>query len=323
MSFSVQILIIFGCLLGTAFFAGMETGIISIHRLRLRHLVKQRDSRAIAVQRLLHRPEHFLGTTLTGTNLCTVMASVTGARLATRLLGSWGPPVSEIALTLILLICCEYLPKAWFRSYPAGRTLPFVPLLQWSGYVLYPVSRVVTWVTLLMLPAARRSSGQPPAHITRDDMQYLVREAEQAGMLSRHEGKMIHGVFELTQKTVDLIMRPWHEVILVSADTPLVEFFHIARTRAIKRMPVYHQTPDRIIGIINVLDAVIDPHPETRTVRDFTRPPQFIPADTLMDELLPRMRLTRQPMGLVTDGRGHICGLVTLNDVLGEIVGKL
>ncbi|NCC50497.1 MAG: HlyC/CorC family transporter [Spartobacteria bacterium] len=323
MSLFPQILFIFVCLLGSAFFAGIETGIISVQRLRLRHLVHRRDPKARIILHFLEHPNHFLGTTLTGVNLCTVAASVTSTHVATHLLGAWGIPVSQIGITLVILVCCEYLPKSWFRSAPAKRALPFAYLLQAMGYLFYPLSRSITWISHIIVPEHRFASDQLTSSVTREDLNYLIREASQTGALSSAEHRMIHGVFALNSKPVAQIMTPYEKMILVAHDTRIEDLLNIARQNNLMRYPVYRGTRANIIGIVNVLDVISDDPPPQATAQDFMRPPQLISGDTLTDEVLPRMRMTRQPIALVTDAQSSITGLVTINDVLTQIVGEL
>ena len=110
---------------------------------------------------------------------------------------------------------------------------------------------------------------------------------------------------------------------MVAIDTAAGDLLQLARTRRITRIPVYRENPGNIVGIVHVLDAAIDESIDKKTARDYIRPPQFIPGSTPTDELLPRMRLTRQPMALITDDQSVVIGLVTLGGVLQEIVGGL
>ena len=129
----LQLLLLLVCLAGTAFFAGVETGLISINRLRLRHLVRHKVPGAEILQDFLKRTDYLLGTTLVGTNLFTVTASVIAASLGARWFGAVGTSISDAFITLILLVVCEYIPKARFQAFPARRTLPFANLLKWSA----------------------------------------------------------------------------------------------------------------------------------------------------------------------------------------------
>jgi CBS domain containing-hemolysin-like protein len=323
MTAPLQIVLMLACLVGYAFFAGMEIGVISIHRLRLRHLVRHKVRGADILRDFLHHPDRLLGTTLVGTNLCMVVASVTAASLAARELGAIGPPLCSITMTLFVLIFCEYLPKAWFRSDPSYRAIRFAYLLRAANTILYPVGRVIVGITKIVFPVAHTPRASTEPFITREELKHLTHESETAGSISADERHMIHGVFELRRLPCRSVMVPREKMIIVRHDTPAGEMLGIARDKAISRLPVYNEEHERFVGIVHVLDVLSDRDNAGKTTEDYARPPQFVAADTPVDDLLPRMRMTRQPMALVRDAESRVIGLITSEDILEEIVGKL
>jgi putative hemolysin len=303
----------------SAIFSGMETAVISTNPIRLRHLIRKKVRGVAQMGYLLHNPEHFLGTVLIGNNLCNVIASVTAASLAVELLGQAGTWVSSILMTITLLICCEYLPKAWFQSNPSPRGRHFAPLLVLLSRILYPAVRLLMLICRILFPVAKKTTTN---HIiTKEDLAHLTLETERTGALSISEREMIQGVFDLDRKTCAAIMTPRSQMITVSADTPRRELLELARECRHNRYPVYRDSPDNIVGIINVFDVAIDRLAEEAPITRYMRPPQFVPATTPTDNLLPRMRLTRQPMALVLDNNSALIGLVTIEDVVEEIIG--
>jgi Mg2+/Co2+ transporter CorB len=134
----LQVLIILLCMVGTAFYAGIETGMISIHRMRLRHFVREGLPGAEILEGFLSKPDRLLGTTLVGTNLCMVIVSVVHTSLGARLSEKWGEPVAAVMATVLVLICCEYLPKAWFLSKPFDRCRPLPMKVRSTACSLQP-----------------------------------------------------------------------------------------------------------------------------------------------------------------------------------------
>ncbi len=323
MSMGIQLFFILICLFGAAFFSGMETGVIAIHRLRLRHLMRRGVRGAHIIHRFHTHPDHLLGTTLVGANICTVVSSVMATSVATAFLGKWGPLTSGLIMTPVLLIGCEYLPKAWFQSRPAARAVPAARLLNMFGYVFHPLGWLVTSVVNLILPSSIRRGHDLHKALTRDDLKYLTRESEQGGSLTPDERRMIHGVFALTHKSGDEIMVPREKMVEVSADTSREDLLAVGRTRGFTRLPVYQEAPDQIVGVVHLLDVAADESGEAKTARNYMRPPQFAPVKTDVDALLPRMRLVRHPIIFLTDAHSKVVGMVTLEDVLEEIVGEL
>jgi len=311
------------CLLATAFFAGIETGLISINRLRLRHLVRRKVPGAELLQRFLQHPDQLLGTTLVGTNLATTVATVMAVSLGRRALGTTGEWLADVLLTLFILVACEYFPKAWFQSFPAKRSLPFARLLDLAYRLLLPLSRPLMALVRLLLPAPARvgaPAGTQP-FITREELIHLAREGRTSGILTPAEHRMIHSVFELKLKTCREIMVPRDRIVHVAQDLSAAELLDVARAREFSRLPVWDAAQRAYTGIVNIADVLADAGATGKAARDYQRPPQFVASHIPVDHVLPRMRVTRQPMVLVVNERMEVIGLLTLTDVLDEVIG--
>lgn len=309
-------------LVATAFFAGLETGIVAVNRLRLRHLVRSGVRGAATLDDFLRRPDHLFGTTLVGTNLFSVLASVAAVSLGTQWLGAAGTWSAEVIITVLILIFGEYLPKAWFQGQPAARALPFMPLLNWSGHLFYPVSRAVTLIARLLVPAPAASRHPGHVRLTLDELKHLTHEGEQSGSLTRQERRMIERVLDMTATPARHIMTPLDRVIRIHKNAPPDEALAVARAHGLSRLPVYQEDSGRYIGILYIFDLLTEEVPPGRTIGDLMRPPQFVDSETPADELLPRMRMNRQPMMLVRNTESRVIGLVTMEDVLEMIVGE-
>ena len=309
-------------LLGSAFYSGMETGVVSINRLRLQHLVRNGAPGAKRVQRFVDNPDLLLGTTLLGTNLCNVVIAVTSASLAVAWMGPAGLWVASLVSTIVLLLFGEYLPKAWFRSYPAFRVLPFARLLTWSGTVFYPLSMAIMRLADWLVPGANRA-GQSTHFITREELAYLAKEGEQAGTFSAGERKMVRGVLDLQFTTCADLMVPRKEMATAAPAMPVETVLKIARQRRISRLPIYDPDTRHFTGLIYVMDVLMNPAADKRVAKDYARPPQFVALSDRADQVLQRMRFSRQPMALVRDPTGQVAGLITTEDILENIVGQL
>lgn len=312
------------CMAGAAFFSGIETGVVSIHRLRLQHFVRLGARNARIVQGFLENSDRLLGTTLAGTNLCVVIMSVVSASLALKLLGPWGETLSVSLSTFLLLVFAEYLPKAWFYSRPFERSCRFAGLLAAAEVVLRPLSVTVVWLTRWTLPVRAPSLANADPSVTKDELMLLARQGEEAGVLSAEERSMIHRVFTLSGKKASDIMVPRDRMTFIHADTSIPEFCAIARASAFTRMPVFDRDKKTFVGVVNLFQVVSAPSgSQSGTIANFMRPPLFVPAVTSAAEILPRMRRLRHPMALVTDEKAEVIGLVTTEDILEEIVGEL
>ena len=323
---SLIVVIILGCILGNAFFAGIETGVISINRIRLRHHVEAEKRWAVILQGFLSHPEQLLGTTLAGTNLCMIVASILTASVGKTLLGAWGEIVCGIMLTALVLVFAEYLPKAWFQNQPMEHCRPFAGLLQLSWTILRPLSATVTKLTDWVVPAPPQTEGAKTQYpfVTRDELKVLAEEGEEHGMLSPKQRIMIHRVFELSGKTAAQVMIPRSKMVVVSSHTTLGDFLRVAQQSAFTRMPVFDAEQKTFVGVVNLFEALANQTAEASTpIPGFMRAPLFIRDTMPLTEIFPSMRLSRQPMCLVTDAHAEVIGLITTQDLVEEIVGKL
>jgi putative hemolysin len=320
---AILLLLILLCLIGHAFFAGIETGVISIHRLRLRHFVRKGSRNARILESFLVDFDRLLGTTLVGTNICLVIPSVAATSIAVRLGVPGGEGVASAIMTLVVVVFAEYLPKAWFHSRPLERCTRFAGILRMSEVILMPISFAILGITKLISSGGKQAFRKPDPFVTREDLKLLAREGEEDGVLSAKERYMIHRVIELSGKTAEDVMVPREQMIVAYADMHMPEFLALARECGLTRLPVVDRKTGDYVGVINVFYVLAAGKEHgTRTVADFVRPPQFIPASLPVDDILPRMRRGRQPMCLVTRDE-TVIGLITTEDILRIIVGKL
>jgi putative hemolysin len=321
----IYILIIVVCMTAHAFFAGIETGVISIHRMRLRHFVRQGDGPARLLESFTENFDRLLGTTLVGTNICVVVNSVVAASLAlkTGIPGAQG--ISSAIIATLVIFFCEYLPKAWFRARPLDRCGRFAPLLRVTEWIFRPFSILIIMAARLLTPGERASTFSKPApFVTREDLKVLAHEGEKDGVLSPKERYMIHRVIELSsRKTADIMVKR-DKIIFVYDDMNIPELFDFARKAGLTRLPVISRETGLFSGIINTFYVLaIGNEALTKTVGTYARPALFVPSDLPADRLLPQMRRARHPMCLVRDKSGDVVGLVTTEDILRIIVGKL
>ena len=319
---TLEFFLLFFCLLGSAFFAGIETGVISINRLRLQHLVRRQVPGAQIIRHFLTHSDLLLGTTLIGTNLLHVVSAVLAASIGHGLFGAPGAVAAGALLAIVILVFCEYIPKAWFQAAPARRTLPFARLLRAASWILRPLTFVVTAIIRGILPRRDTKRVDDKMLVSREELLHLAREGEQSGVLTKHESEMIHGVFELTHKTCSVLMTPRDKMAIVPATATPEEILALARVREFNRLPVFDAAQKSFVGIVHIFDILSDDAPGGKTAADYMRPPQLVASYLPVDHLLPRMRVTRLPLFLVTDDRYEVIGLITLEDVLREVTGE-
>lgn len=323
MIFSDVILILF-CMAGAAFFAGVETGIISIHRMRLRHLAERGDRPARIIEQFLEKPDILLGTTLVGTNLCVIIASVVAASLGGELMGSGGEVVMGVLTTIVILVFSEYIPKAWFQSQPLRRCRVFASALFWSANLLRPFYMAINWITQWLLPAAVKTDGPRQLFATKDEIDLLARESAEHGVLSPKQRIMIRRVLDLSNKTAADIMTPRSAIHCVQASASIEEFFAKVRESNHTRLPVLDAATGVFTGTVNFFDVVSrEGDPLKASLSTFVRPPLVVPETMPMVEVFSRLRLSRQAVCLVGKSPAEIAGLITNQNILDQIVGKV
>ncbi len=225
----------------------------------------------------------------------------------------------------MILIMGEYLPKAWFQSHPLNRSGRFVDLLRFSELLFRGLTIPVTGLVRLMLPSAGDTvSSGVKARLTRQDVQFLLsQESGATPDLSEQRRRMIVGVFSLSEKTAAEVMVPRDRMIVIKQDTPMSEIVGLAGRNNIKSFPVYSDQDSRFTGILKLSDLYEHLDEPDFRLTGLLRPPQYVAHDTPADDLLPRLRLSRQPMLLIRDDQDAVIGFVTTEVVLEEIVGPL
>ncbi len=319
---TVLFLLFLLCLAGSFFFSGIETGVIACHRIRLRALAEQGVKHMATLEFFNAHPDRLLGTTLVGNNICNITLSVMAARWSAHWGGPWGEIASSALLTLIILVFCEYIPKAWFQGNPIDRARPFAPVLNFCAVTLRPLAALIMRVSNLFLPAALNQPTTPRPLISKEELDLLAKESADRGILSPRQRIMIRRVVDLAGKMAAQIMIPRPRMVVVEQHITARNFLKQAYDSHLTRLPVWNPELKQFVGIANLFDILaLPPDSLDEPIERFMRPPQFINAATPLTEIFPRMRSSRQPLGLVVDTHSEVVGLITTEDILNQIVG--
>ncbi|MBI5117667.1 HlyC/CorC family transporter [Candidatus Poribacteria bacterium] len=315
---------LFVILIMSAFFSGIETGVISLDRVTLRQKEEKGDRKAIILGRLLQQPERLLATMLVGSNLTEVAATVLFLIWAIEL---WGAEQAEIltplVMTPLLLILGELLPKAVFRHKADTLAPVFARLLDAAVLSLAPVVGNVLRVTNRFTRVFGGSDKRSPL-ISREDVRFMFIEGEKKGVIQEEEREMIHGVIDFGTTTVREIIVPRIDVVAVSDEATWEEVCDTFEIRRHSRLPVYHEKIDEIVGLIYVFDLMRAGKPlAEHSIKEFIRPLLFIPESKKVHDLLHEFRRKQMFMAIVVDEYGGTAGLVTLEDLIEEIFGEI
>jgi len=318
-----DLILILLCLLGAGFFDGMETGVISLNRMRLRHLAETGDRAARILQNFLQQPDRLLGTTLVGTNICIVIASVISANWTAQM-HPWFQTLNAIATSLIVLVCAAYLPKAWFQSHPLERCRPFANPLRWSSLILRPLINTMNWITNWIIPSATAPKATRALVATKDEIDLLAQESADHGALSPRQRIMIRRVLELSAKTARHIMTPRENMAILPAAADMTVLMTKVRESTHTRLPVCEEDGKTINGTINFFDVMAGCEDCINgSIKPYIRPALFIQENTPLMEAFAKLRLSKQSMCLVVNTQSEVIGLITNQNVLQAIVGNL
>ncbi|MBX9756035.1 MAG: HlyC/CorC family transporter [Pseudomonadaceae bacterium] len=306
----------------SAFFSSSETGILSLNRYRLRHLSKQGHRGAKRVSALLSRPDRLLGTILIGNTFANILASSLATVLALQLWGDAGVAIATLLLTFLLLIFGEIAPKTLAALRPEAVAYPFSMPLMLLLKLFYPLVLLLGWISngLLRLfgidPTSKRNDS-----LSTEELRSVVRESEHA---LPNRQNMLLGILELDSISVNDIMIPRNEVTGIDLEDSLEEIISQLRTTSHTRLPVFRSDINQIEGVVHMrhIARLLTHNQLTKeALLGACHEPYFIPESTPLSTQLINFQKEKRRIGIVVDEYGEALGIVTLEDILEEIVG--
>lgn len=312
-------------ILCSAFFSSSETGLLSLNRYRLRHLQREGHKGAQRAGRLLNQPDRLLGTILVGNNVVNILAASIATVVAVDMWGDAGVAIATTGMTIFLLIFGEITPKTFAALRPETVAFPASRLLSLLMLVLYPA----VWLTSAISNGLIRLLGINPKErisdaLSTEELRSVVREA--GDDLPEQRQDMLLGILDLENVTVNDVMIPRNEIIGIDLNDNLDHIVWQLRTTSHTRLPVYRDNINQIIGVVHMrqIARLLTLNKLTHAVLEAACvEPYFIPEDTPLSVQLLNFQKHKKRMGIVVDEYGDIEGLVTLEDILEEIVGEL
>ncbi|NHO64529.1 HlyC/CorC family transporter [Aestuariicella hydrocarbonica] len=310
----------------SGFFSSSETGMMSLNRYRLKHLAKKQHKGAMRAAELLARPDRLIGVILIGNNLVNIFATVIATILASRLYGEIGLAIMPIILTIVILIFAEVTPKTIAALHPESIAFPASLILKPLLILLYPL----VWLVNSFSNGLAKIIGVDPSKASISDQLHpdeLRTAVDEHGDLipDQHQGILLN-VLDLEKATVEDIMIPRNEVFGLDLEDDIPTLLKRIRTSEYTRLPVYEGDINNIVGILHLRNAARFIHGDNKSVtheaiRRFTRDPYFIPEGTPLHTQLMHFQRQKRRMAIVVDEYGDVQGIVTMEDLLEEIVG--
>ena len=305
----------------SAFFSASETAFSSLNQIRLKSRVEDGDSSAARVLAMAEQYDKLLSTILIGNNIVNIAAASIGTILFTQMLGAErGATVSTIVLTIIVLIFGEVTPKSLAKEMPEKVATAVSPFLVLLMALMTPLTWLFTqWKKLL---GHFVHSGEADT-ITEGELMTMVSEAENDGELTDRESELIRSAIEFDDVEVEEILTPRVDVVAVEDDIPLEELAQTFAESGYSRLPVYHGTIDNIIGVVHEKDFYIARLKKATKIDDLVVPTLYTTGSTQISQLLRTLREQHHHLAVVVDEYGGTEGIITLEDILEELVGEI
>jgi CBS domain containing-hemolysin-like protein len=318
---ALQFFLFLVCILLSAFFSSTEVALISMTRAKVRTLVNENRVGSHALAALKESPEHLLITILIGNNIVNVAAASLATAIAIEMFGDVGVGIATGVVVLILLVFGEIGPKIYASRAPDSFALAVAPVILLLSKLFSPVIWLMERVTPKF--GIGRDSAEPA--VTEEEIKEWIDVGKEEGTIQQEEQEMLYSVLEFGDTTAREIMTPRVNVVVLQDTIPFEEAIRIFNETGFSRIPIYRGQIDNITGILNVKDvfSAMVSHRKDSTIRDVMYDPMFVPETKKIDELLKELRIHRVQMAIVIDEYSSFVGIVTVEDILEELVGDI
>jgi putative hemolysin len=310
------------CLLTTMFFSAAEMAFIAANRLRLRHLAEEGRTTAARYLEAFRQPERILSTAMMGVTISHIVASSLTTVVLLPVFGGWAWLVATAVITPVMLVFGEIIPKTVAREWATSLILKLFHPLRWASTLLVPF----VFTANLIVSSVLRLFGGPRADtrhfVSREELKALLAMEPGEAEVTTQEAEMIDKIFDLGDTTVREIMVPLVEVAMLPDTATPGDAITLIQRRGFSRIPIFRQRETNIVGVVSAMD-ILARGGEATSLAELMRPPVYVPETKRIDDLLREMQRSRNHMAVVVDEYGGSTGVVTLEDILEEIVGEI
>jgi CBS domain containing-hemolysin-like protein len=307
----------------SGFFSGSEIALIGISKAKVSQLVKEKTKGSVSLYKLKSNPSRMLATLNLGTNLVNVGSSALATQVSLEIFGDSGLAIAIGVMTFVLLIFGEITPKAYCNANATKISLKVSRIILVFSYVFYPFVLLFEKITNGILKAVG-SSHQPPP-ITEQEIYSVIEQGLEDKALQKHERELVHGALKFDDIVIRAVMTPRTKMFMLPAKTLLFDAMPLISKSGYSRIPIYKDTPDQIVGILNVRDLLkhLERDEKMLSLESLSRKPIFVSQEQRISKLLREMQGRQTHMAIVVDEFGGVEGCVTLEDLLEEIVGEI
>ncbi len=306
------------------FFSGSEIALVNADKIKLRHRAKQGHPGARLALRMLQSSDVLLSTTLVGTNVSTVVLTTLGTLLMIDLFDTGGAFWALVIYTPLFLILGEIVPKSVYQQKSDVLTSIIIYPLRWASFLFYPVIWIFSRVGRLAARLVGAGKTEQPLFITREQLRTLVEMAEQGEAMSVFDRGRIRRVIRFAETTVAEAMIPITEVTAINRTASTRTAIELVRKRGYNRLPVYEKSTHNLIGVVTLTTwDLMDPALPERTLESLIQEPLYVSPLQTIDQLLPILRQREDRMAIVVDEFGSATGMITIEDIVEEVVGEI
>lgn len=309
-----------GLLLMSAFFSSTETAFSSLNRVRIKNLAQNGNKKAGLTLSLYEKYDDLLSTILIGNNLVNILSASLATVLFVKYFGNAGVTYSTIVLTIIVLIFAEITPKSLAKEYPESFAMSTAPIIKLVMYIFTPANFLFSKWKKIVLKLIKKDTKQV---ITEGELLTIVDEAQQGGEIEEHESELIHSVLEFNDLEAEEILTPRVDIVAVSTEDSKIQINREFNENKFSRLPVYKDNIDNIIGFIHYMDFVNEVLRGDKSINDIINPCIFVMPSMKIYKILKLLQKDQSHIAIVTDEFGGTEGIVTMEDILEELVGEI
>ncbi len=312
-------------LLLSAFFSSAETALTTVNRMRIRMLIEEGNKNAIQLDKILQQSGKMLNTVLVGNNIVNLTASSLTTILTQRIFDAdWTVSIGVGAITFAIIIFGEILPKTIASMHSEKMALVYAKPIMFLIIILTPIVFILNLLSTLLLKIFRIKVDLNAKTMTEDELRTIIDVSQEEGIIEEDELDMINNVFDLGDACAKDIMVPKVDITMVPIDVTYDELINVVKEDKFTRMPVYKESTDNVVGIINIKDLIINKVDASNfNMKQLMREPHFTYEPKELSDLLMEMRGNDVGMCIVLDEYGQAEGLITLEDIIEEIVGEI
>lgn len=307
----------------SGFFSGVEIAIFSLSQARVRTMVRQGLRGAKTVERLKSNPERLLVTILLGNNLVNIFAAAIATQLSLELFGSVGVGVATGVVTFLVLVFGEIFPKSLAQVHAVGMARKTARLVLILEYILFPfiwfLEKLAKSVTMITAGRAH------PLLVAEEEIRSMLYIGMEKGVIERHEKDFVERLFKFNDLPVRAVLTPIEKVVMLDGDTSIEDIAHFVANSGYSRFPVFQESRQNIVGAIHIKNIMKANNSDQRgeKLSTIVNKPAFVKESSLLDDVFRQMQKMHLHHMLVQDSRGMVIGLITLEDIMEELVGEI